>query len=206
MIPWLLSALVGVAAAAPGWETTPYLVPRLNIRAVSANGVSSAQALVGVEGGLVSRQAPKPHWMNQTRTVVTGMYSLTHGTLGADLRLGSFFGPDGKVVRWLSGPDVWLNGYGSPDARDYYLPWAPGVDLRNTAMLKLLRGFALVGEATPGWTVAPSRQAGGIGPFHELTVLGAVAIDSDVLTITIGYQRSWTAVGIVEGLVISGGL
>lgn len=188
------------------WESTPYVLPRLDFQAVTVGQVTTAQAIVGLEGGLLSRQARKPHWLSHTRAGVSGIYGFSAGSLGADVRAGSFFGPDGALVRWQVGPDVWFNGYGSRNALDYHLPWSPGVNLRNVAMLKVVRGLGLVGEASPGWAFLPARQRGGVGPMHELTLLGAVAIQSRVAVVTLGYQRSWNAVGVVEGFVIRGGL
>ena len=42
------------------------------------------------------------------------------------------------------------------------------------------------------------------GPAHVL--FGGVEIASDVLAITVGYQRQWLSVGTIESIVISGGL
>lgn len=200
-----LSSLLSVAEA-NDWERVPYVMPILNVRAVTVGGVTTAQAVGGAEAGLVQRYADKPHWMSHTRGAATGIYSFTANSIGADVRVGSFFGPDGRWVRWQVGPDVWFNGYGVPGALDYHLPWSPGVDLRNAVTLKVVRGFALLGEATPGWAFVPERALGGLGPFHELTLLGAVRLQTDVLTVTVGYQRAWNAVGTIDGFIISGRL
>ena len=84
-----LLALAGSMALAgsPGghWETKPYIQPRANIRAVSVNGKLTAQAILGAEGGLKYNKLGSP-WQGRTRLSAIGMYGLTSGSLGADVR------------------------------------------------------------------------------------------------------------------------
>lgn len=207
----LVAAALGwstVAEAAPqGWSAPrPYILPIVNFSIVAVNGETSAQASGGLVGGMRLRYGLPPHWLSHTRAQAVGTYGVTTGSLGADARVGSFIGPDGKVFLYQLGPDVWYNGYGNPDAEDYHLPWSPGVDLRNVLTLKIIREFQLVAEATPGWAFVEERRQGGIGPFDELTLTGMAVLNTEVMRFTVGYTRQYRSFGVYQGLILSGAL
>jgi hypothetical protein len=198
-----------VASAAPGasWSPPrPYVLPIVNFSLVSVNGETSAQASGGLVGGMRMRYGMPPHWLSHTRAQAVGTYGVNTGSLGADARVGSFLGPDGKVFLYQLGPDIWYNGYGTEDSLDYHLPWSPGVDLRNVLTLKIVREVRLVGEATPGWAFVESRRQGGVGPFDELTLTGMAVIDAEVVRLTVGYTRQYRTFGVYQGLILSGAL
>ena len=205
MIAIALSLLVSSATAGDSaWrEPKPYVRPLLNASAVSVNGNFFAIASGGAVGGVRVRYKDKPHWLSHTRLQGLGSYGITSGSLGADVRLGSFIGPDGKVARLQMGPDVWFNGYGVIGAPDYHLPWSPGVDLSTVATLKIVKELHLVGEATPGWAFLPDRQLGGLGPFHELNLAAMAVVRTKALAVTVGYSRRYTNFGVVEGLILA---
>lgn len=195
------------AAWAGEWrDPKPYVLPVLNVGVVVVDGFTAAQASAGAIGGVRVRYSDKPHWVSHTRASVIGSYGLNTGSLGADLRLGSFIGPDWKVVQYQVGPDAWYNGYGRIDAEDYWLPWSPGVDLRNVVTLKFAPELHVVGEATPGWAFVTDRQTGDVDPFHELTLAAMLVIRAPFARLTIGYSRQYRSFGMSEGLILSGAL
>lgn len=201
--------IIGLAAAAWGGEWSdpkPYVYPVINISLVSVNGQASAQAAAGAQVGMRMRYDEAPHWLSHTRTSVVGFYGLNSGSIGADLRLGSFIGPDGKLVQYQVGPDLWAQGYGSPDARDYWLPWTPGLDLRNLVTLKLAREFHLLGEASPGWVFDARRRSDQVPPFHQVYLAAMASIRTNVIRLTVGVSRQYTAAGTIDGLILSGAL
>ncbi|MBT3219439.1 MAG: hypothetical protein HN348_10135 [Proteobacteria bacterium] len=207
MTSLLVLFLSAALAGSPGghWETKPYIQPRVNIRAVSVNGNLTAQAVLGAEGGLQYNKLGSP-WQGRTRLSAIGMYGLTSGSLGADVRLGSFIGPKFGIFRYEVGPDFWYNGYGKTNATDYHLPWSPGVSIPNTVILSFHEMFGVLGSATPGWAFLPERAGGGIGPFHEFTLLGALMLRLGGAGITVGYQSTWDSAGVTKGVVFSGSL
>lgn len=201
---WIAAALAEEPAeAGPPWQDRWYARPRLNARVVAVNGVPFVQGVGGAEAGLVRRWDPNPHWVSQTRAVAVGIYGLSTGSLGGDVRLGSFVGPDLKPVRLAIGPDFWFNGYGAPDALDYWLPWSPGIDVPASAFWKLAPSLLLDTSVIPGWAFDPDRQNGGVGPFHELTALAALHLTLDGPTFVLGYQRTWNGAGVFDGIILS---
>jgi hypothetical protein len=200
---WCMSQL----AAAADWSAPqPYALPVLNLSLIAVNGTTTAQASAGLVGGMRIKDRDPPGWLSHTRGALVGQYGVTTGSLGADMRAGSFFGPDGRWIQYQLGPDFWFNGYGNPDAEDYHLPWAPGVELHNALTFKIVRELQLVGEANPGWVFLEERQADNLGPFHELTLTGLVVIRANVLNLTVGYTRQYRSFGVYEGLILSGAL
>ncbi|MEM6928912.1 MAG: hypothetical protein AAF602_18375 [Myxococcota bacterium] len=199
-------AWCAAATAAPWAPAEPYAVPIVNVFLVSVEGSTFAQAEGGIAAGVIKQSPRPPRWRSDTRVRATGIAGLPSFSVGGDLRLGSFFGPDTKLVRWQTGPDVWVNGYGGPASPDYDLPWSPGVNLSNVLTLKAGRPLNLVFEATPGWAVVASRQQGGVGPWHELTLAALALVRTPLGSLTVGYTRRWQAFGVFEGLVFNAGI
>jgi hypothetical protein len=205
LLSWLASW--SSPAAAGDWrDPKPYLLPQLNVSLISVNGQSSAQASVGLIGGMRMRYVGKPNLLSNTRASAVGTYGLNTGSLGGDFRVGSFLGPQGKFLLYQIGPDVWFNGYGQPDAFDYFMPWSPGVDVKNQLTFTPIREISLVGEATPGWAFVPARQTGGVGPFHELTLTAMAVIRASAIRLTVGYTRQYRSFGTFNGIILSGAL
>jgi hypothetical protein len=197
------------SAQATNWgEPKPYVFPRLSLGYTIVNGEAYGQVLGGGELGVTIRDRDKPHWLSLSRVSATGIYGLTTGSIGGDFRVGSFIGPDGKVFRILSGPDVWYNGYGDPNAADYFQAWAPGIDLRNTALLKVAKEFQILGEVTPGWVFVAERQTAidQLVLFHELKMGAYAFLTTNAITVTIGYTRRINSVGTVDSIVIGAGI
>lgn len=196
--------------AGPAWAGTwqgpePFAQPVLEVNLVSVGGVASAQASAGLLGGLRLRYSENPHWLSTTRGALVGTYGLNTGSLGGDVRIGSFIGPDGKYVTFQLGPDFWFNGYGNDQSVDYFEPWSPGVDLRTVLTIEPVEELGFVVEATPGWAFLPTRQGGDLGPVHELTLTGLVVLRTPVIAFTIGYSRHWGVFGARDAIVLSGG-
>lgn len=212
MIFWIAAALAASPNAASEdaarsvWRDRPYIRPHLNLGYVSVNGTGFAQATGGLEGGVIRRYRKKPHYVWTTRASALGLLGLTDWSYGADLRGGSFIGPDYQIVRLSAGPDLWYNGFGTPRSFGYHLPYSLGVDVPVTALFKLSKPLSITTRAVPGWAFDEDRQGGGVGPFHELTLLGALNIRLEGARFTVGYQRSWNVAGVTEGLVLSAGL
>jgi hypothetical protein len=202
---WMLWTVLSLAGGGGNaWKAKPFFQPRANLRAVSVNGNSTAQAVLGAQGG-VSYWQRDGLLAGRTRLSGEGMYGFA-GSAGADVRLGSFIGPHVGIFSYMLGPDVWFNGYGGPDSRDYYLPWSPGVDISNTLRLQFVDQFGLVGVAAPGWVFNKDRQGGGVGPFHEFTLMAGANIRLGGPGVLIGYQRIYNRAGVTDGLVLSASL
>lgn len=200
------TATATATARAGTWQgPEPYAQPVLEVNLVSAGGTASAQASAGLLGGLRLRYSDGPHWLSTTRGALVGTYGLNTGSLGADVRVGSFIGPDGKYVTFQLGPDFWFNGYGNEQSVDYFEPWSPGVDLRTVLTIAPVEEVAFVFEATPGWAFLPSRQGADLGPVHELTLTGLVVLRAPVIAFTLGYARHWGVFGARDAIVLSGG-
>ena len=206
----MIAMLAGLAHAGEWKDPKPYIAPIINLSAISVNGDWYAVAAAGATGGVRIRYTDPPHWLSNTRAVVVGMYGIPSGSLGAELRGGSFIGPDWKYLQWQVGPDVFYNGYGSPEAVDYWLAWAPGLDLHNVVTLKIAPEFQIVGEATPGWVFREERKQGpgveSVAPFDQLTLAAMVVIRAPFARLTVGYSRQYSSVGTIEGIILSGAL
>lgn len=217
----MLTALLATAFAqtppAPKpWVSEPYARPRFNARAISVNGRSAAQAIVGGEIGLRYDHAQlserdgqtvrlRPDLVGRTRLQADVLYGLTSGSTGYGLRLGSFLGPTAKMVTFQLGPDLWANGYGNPESLDYHLPFSLGVDVMALALFQIDPSVTAQVGIIPGWAFAGPRQVGGVGPFHELTAFGLVSLDIGGMRVNVGYQRTYNAAGVFDGLILSGG-
>ena len=202
MIPLLIST----AAAGPWSPPAPYILPLLNLNVVSVDGDTFAQGSGGLSVGALVQYRESPHWLSHTRGQAVGIVGIPSGSLGADVRGGSFFGPDMRFLRYQLGPDVWFNGYGSQGSLDYHLPYSPGVDLSNVVTFKVIPQLEIIGEATPGWAFVRSRQLGGVGPFHELTLTAQAVVRTPILNLNVGYTRRYQTFGIYEGLIFNIGL
>lgn len=196
-------ALVDPAAAGDWSAPKPYAQPILNFNVAAVDGETFVQGVGGLAAGARLRHKGKAHLLSHTRGQAVGMLGIPSGSLGVDLRAGSFIGPDPRFIRYQIGPDVWFNGYGTNDSLDYWLPYSPGVDLSNVLTLKFAREFQIIGEATPGWAFVPERQQGGVGPFHELTLTAMAVLRTPVLSINAGYTRRYLTFGVYEGLILS---
>jgi len=202
----MLLVWTNAALAAPWAPPEPYALPVVNVRFVRVEGDTFAQAEAGVVAGVVKRDLRSPRWRSDSRVRLAGIAGLPSFSVGGDLRVGSFFGPDPRRLRWQVGPDLWVNGYGGPESPDYDLPWSPGLDLSNVLTVKASRAFSLVLEATPGWAVVRARQQGGVGPFHELTLTALAILRGPDFGLTVGYTRRYQAFGVFEGLVFNAGI
>jgi hypothetical protein len=202
VIPIVLAA----TASAGEWrDPRPFIAPILNVSIVSSGGASAAQASAGLVGGVNVRYNRAPHWVSTTRAQGVGFYGINTGSIGADLRVGSFIGPDFKLLKFQAGPDIFYNGYGQRGAIDWFLPWTAGVDLRTVTTLKIAKPVRLIGEATPGWVFNPKRVAEEVAPAHELTLSAILAIDAGQFRINVGYARQYRSIGTIDGLILSGG-
>ncbi len=204
LLLWFVLTVQGFGAT---WgKPKPYVRPILTGGVISVNGDTHALATGGAVAGVTVRDRDDPHWLSHTRTQVTGTYGITSGSLGADVRVGSFIGPDTKLIQYQVGPDLYYNGYGTTTAPDYFLAWSPGLDLRNTVLLKLSKPFKLYGELTPGWVFTPARQSDIVTPFHELRMLAAAVLVTPAVRLTVGVQRTYSVAGVIDSLVLSGAL
>ena len=210
MICLLIAAL---AAPAKPWEKEFYWQPRGNVRVISVNGTASAQAMLGAEVGLRYNHAPitdgargKLDLVGRTRVRGDVLYGLLSRSFGFDARIGSFIGPTSKYVTYQVGPDVWGNMYGRRGAPDYFLPFSMGVDLPNTVIFHIIPQVNAMVGIIPGWAFTKNRRPGNLGPFHEITGFAAVNVRVKGFGITVGYQRTYNAAGVTDGLILSAGL
>lgn len=206
----LALALSSPASAAPakeGWLTTPYARPILSGGGVLVRGQTVVQTQAGGEVGVRYRyRKPRPHWLGRTRARAVGVYATT-GSLGADVRLGSFMGPDWKIVSLSHGPDFWFDVYGREGAVDYHLPPTVGVDLLNQLTIRIVPGqLSWITSLAPGWVSNVNRRAPGLGPFHTLTARTVLALRTEFATVQTGVQVQWTSAGPVSSLILAGSL
>lgn len=203
----LVLAMLGSAAAGEWSEPRPYVIPHLSVGYVSVNGQGTAQGIGGADVGVRVRQKDKPHLLSDSRVRALGMYGLSSGAVGADLRLGSFIGPDGKLVRLMTGPDFFYSGYGERGAtNDYYLAWSPGLDIRNTALFKIHESFRIGLHVIPGWAFDAERHSDDIPVFNHVN-LGAVAmINAGPIGLTVGVERQINSAGTQDYIVLGAGI
>ena len=211
--------LTGLAFAAPPspWVSEWYGRPRGNVRAVSVNGVSAAQAILGAEGGLRTTHSPilgrgktarrgPPDLLGRSRLQGDVLYGLTTNSIGYDIRLGSFIGPTSKYITYQIGPDLWGNAYGSEQSLDYWLPFSLGVSVPSTVIFHVDRSVDATIGLSPGWAFDKDRQGGGFGPFHELSGYATISVRTGNFSFVVGYQRFYNAAGVTDGLILSAGL
>ena len=199
-----LLAWIGTADAQE-WKSKPYVDPILNAGAVIINGNTYGQVSGGAQVGIRTRYSEKPNWLNDSRLRGVVQYGIPSNSLGGDVRLGSFIGPNTKAILTQHGPDVWFNGYGKTDAVDYYLPYSVGIDFRNQVIFKLGQGFNIITEATPGIPFNPARQGGPLDPI-EFTALGALSIRTGGFGLLVGYSRRYSSAGVTEGIILGASL
>jgi hypothetical protein len=188
------------------WQAEPYWNKSVRFGGVLVNGGSSLQTIGGIEAGYRYRWPAPPNWTGRTRADVTGIYSLTSGSWGGGVAIGSFIGPDTKRVLYQVGPDLYFDGYGTPGSFDYYLPRSPGVRILNQALFKIVDYSGIVLAANPGWVLDPDRRNELVYPLHDLTLVAALQIRSDWAAFTVGWQRQYSGAGIIDGLILSGGI
>lgn len=199
-------ALVGSASASDWSEPKPYLQPRLSVGYVSVNGQGTAQGIGGADVGIRLRDRDAPHLLSISRVSAVGMYGFTSGSFGADFRVGSFIGPDGKAVRLMTGPDLFYNGYGVPGALDYYLAWSPGLDIRNTALFKIAKEFKIAAHVVPGWAFNPDRAAPDVPVFTHVSMGAAAILNTGSFRVTAGYERQWNVAGTQDFIILGAGI
>jgi hypothetical protein len=147
-----------------------------------------------------------PQVYGETRLSANALYGLTSNSIGYDVRLGSFIGPKLDDALFQIGPDFFYNGYGGAGATDYQLPASGGVSISAEASYSPIKEATLYGTALPSWMFNPDRGASNLGPVDELAVQLGVQVRIDSFSGTLGYQWQWTAAGLIQGVVVSGGL
>jgi hypothetical protein len=211
----MIALLATLAWAGPppkhdGWLGEPYWDRTVRLGGIVVEGTPVLQAIGGLEGGYKYRYGQPPFWTGRTRAALTVIYGVNTGSYGGGVAIGSFIGPDGKRVLLQTGPDVFFDGYGVRGSlRDYFLAWSPGVEWPVDVLFKVVDYSGLVVGARPGWVLADERRYrpgfGGV-PIHTLSTYAAAQVRADALSFTLGYQRSWNGAGVVDGIILSGGL
>jgi len=204
MIVLMFACLFGVSEAQE-WTPKPYLDPVLNAGAVVVGGSTYGQLTGGAQVGVRTTYSDAPFWLNDSRVRGSVIYGFPSQSLGGDVRVGNFIGPNTDFILTQHGPDIYFNGYGSTGAVDYYLPYSVGLDFRNLLIFKLGQGFNVITEATPGLPFRPARQGGPLNPF-EFLVSGALSIRTAKFGLLVGYSRRWNQVGVTEGLILGASL
>lgn len=217
---WLVISMVAGAAEpdpVSPWRHQLYAQPRLNARMLALNGRAFGQAMVGAEAGVAYDHGPlvdvdgdllrgRADLVGRTRLRGDVLYGLSSGSMGYGLRLGSFIGPNAKAVTYQIGPDLWATQYGAPQALDYHLPFSVGLAIQNVVTFRVDPAVTLQAGVIPGWAFSGPRQAGSIGPFHELAGYALVSLRVSGFAIDVGYRREYNAAGVFDGLILSGGL
>ncbi|MBW1877825.1 MAG: hypothetical protein JRJ84_05645 [Deltaproteobacteria bacterium] len=181
----------------PPWKVEPYWEPVSELRSLFPVQGSSfpvtVQLVGGVSGGLRYRYRDGPHWYGYSRLAGTITYSITHGGLGLDGRVGSFFGFDDDLFRVTTGPDFFINLY---SGSDYTLPAYSGLgwDLRGT--IKPLRELWVIANITPAWMITPlgssTSRIADLGPFHEME-MGLSVFYFGQFHFQVGWLWTWKA-------------
>lgn len=194
---WIL-LLAATALGAEGWgKPRPFIQPILGGGVVTVGNTTVGQVTGGVAGGFnIAYRTESVKFVDTTRAYVTGTYGIGSGSLGADVGVGSFFGPDFKVLRLQAGPEVFFNGYGDPNAIDYHLAWSPGLALVGLGTLTVVPKVLTVhGDVAPGWVFNSARQSGAVSPFSEMTAGASVSLNAGPVGIRPGLRRYWNAAG-----------
>lgn len=190
--------------AEEAWQARWYALPNANVTTLGGRSGLVYQARVSGEVGRIWRQVDKPHWLIQTRLLATGLYGLNSGSVGGGLQLGAFAGPDGKWVRLAVGPDLWLDGYGGPNATDLFLPVSLGASLPVTVIGKITDPVQAIVNVTPGWPLRGDRWSDELVGMGQLSVMAGAMIPKWGLVL--GWSWAWNGAGHYAGPVISGGL
>ncbi len=181
-----------------GWARSPILKPDVGLAMYSANGNLEVGIALGAQVGLSYTQRTG---LLAGRTRVGGTLTRTLGGPGTDLRVGTFLGPQAKLVGFDAGVDVFRNGY---DGVVLSIEQSAGVDVPLTLRVgpRLLHGLVNV---TPAWLDKGSRRvdwstAEGSGFGHELGWLLGGAISTPVMGVQAGYSERYVAGGTSKGL------
>jgi len=195
----------------PLWKVEPYWEPVSELRALfplrSSSFPVTVQLVGGVSGGVRYRYRDTPHWYGYSRLAGTITYSITHGGLGLDGRVGSFFGFDDDLFRFTSGPDFFINLY---QGSDYVLPAYTGLGWDIRATFKPTRDFWVIASVTPAWMITPlgasSSRIADLGPFHEME-MGLSLFYFGQFHFQLGWLWTWKAYSqsqmFLQGPVIS---
>jgi hypothetical protein len=189
------------------WAVEPWWEPISNLQGKfitgptwSGNPLFSVILEGGVLGGVQYRQEAKPHLYGFTRGQGVTQFSITHGTLGLDGRIGSYFGVDGKWMRVVTGADFFYNVYGvNGFGADYFLPASPGILWETRASFKATKEFWISGWIGPGWAFDKDRNRTGI--IDELNIKGLIAYFGE-FDIAVGWQVSWNSAGRQHGPIL----
>jgi len=137
----------------------------------------------------------------------TILVGIPTGSYGADVRVGSFWGPQiGKYIFFAHGPDLWFNFYGTPASTDFYLPPTPGLAIQNSVLFQPAQAIGFFAYARPGWVFLPSRHPTNnyAGLFHEIDLGVGVRVNiPSIGSGTIGYRVTMDAYGIRPGIILS---
>jgi hypothetical protein len=195
------------APKGPEWIVEPFIDPHVGVTSVTINGDTGVQATAGGEAGYHYTWTGDPKLVGETRIGATLLYGLTSNSIGYDVRIGSFIGPKLGDLVLQAGPDLFYNGYGQAGASDYNLPATGGLSLPVTATYTPITEVGVSGRITPSWVFNPERRSSiEIGPFDELTAYLGANLSLGEVRGSVGYQWQWTSQGVIQGVVVSGGL
>lgn len=184
----------------PHWEKDFYVRPQGGARVYkNSSGTSTSLVTVGGEAGyaydFVGGQPP--WWGGHTRAAID--YVAANDSSGYDLRVGSFFGPTGKLLDASAGLDAFYNTwkYGNQT-----LPESWGVELPVTLGLHQERFWIQVGGAV-AYLDNPARRVDwskedvpGIG--HEMAAFASAGGRMEGVDVGAQYEWRMTAIGPVQ--------
>ena len=184
----------------PHWDSDPYVRAAGGGQVFGSNGNTWTAVVVGGEAGYQYEYVQKkwPRWGGHTR--VGGSYVVSGDNAeGLDLRVGTFFGPRGKVLGTTLGVDVFYNtwSYGQNT-----LPEAFGVDvpLQVTARLN---NFTVFGGGVGTITNNAQRQRNWGLPFHEAGGFAGLGGTLEGVDVIARYEYRLTAAGEQQTILLT---
>lgn len=179
------------------WTKWDEVRPSLGTSLSSYGDGTTFIADAGAEYVLGYRYSKAPNWYSESRVGGDLMYGLNSGSFGKRLRARSVIGPDFETARLLFGAELWFDGYGGPEAKDYYLATSMGFSTLSELVVRL-GDVSLNFGAAPGWAFNEARKqlgldemtfsAGAYGDIGDFRVIAGLERRSNVA----GVQRVFT--------------
>ena len=181
----------------PHWERDFYVQPTASGRFYKRNnGETQSLATVGGEAGYTYNYVggPRPHWYGRTRGAVE--YIADNDSSGLDLRVGTFFGPQGKTFGATFGVDGFYNTwtYGNqtlPESYGLEVPVALDIH-RKTTWAQVGASVAYLAEESRrvDWS---QQDIPGVG--HEMSLFAGAGARIENLDLGVRYTYRITAIG-----------
>lgn len=189
----------------PHWESEPFVRPEAGAQVNSNNGQLSTVVTLGAQAGFRYWRVgdPPPRWAGQSR--VRGAIGTGGSASALDFRLGSFIGPQWKVLGLSTGPDLFWNKILSSTVS---LEPSLGVEFPTIATVKIADPFSIYGGFSPAWLANPDRrvdwsQVDVPGFGHEFSYLAGANLNLQPLRLGVAYAYRIVATGAQQDIGFS---